>query len=130
MWAVARYDFRLTDREFGELTLPQFWELWKRRSVEFRRNCYLHGITASAVYNVHRTEQKQHIFSPFDFSVPKSAEEEQRDEIIATLKKTSVPVLLQHPDRIPELKQNYINKLTEQGIRDPEEIVKEVFGDN
>jgi hypothetical protein len=129
MWVFARYWFRLTLEEFGELTMPEFWELWEQRQIEFRRNCFLQGITTSAVYNVQRSDSKQHVFTPFDFSVSRSAEEEQRDAIVLMLKKTTAPLRSDHPDRIPEAREKCLLDLKNRGVEDADNIVAEVFGD-
>lgn len=126
MWAVARYDFGLSDEEFGKLTPPQFWRLWERRTVNFRRQCYLHGITAAATYNVRRTDWKQDVLSPMDF-VPRSVSDSERDEYISHLTKLkdTMPA-----SKLPEAKQAYLRTLQEKGRQDAEEIIAEVFGED
>lgn len=116
----------MAEGEFRKLTLPQFWLLWQRRMAEFRRQCYLQGLTASAVYNVSRTEKKQHVFSPFDF-VPRNAdaEKERRDEIVLTFKRLYADL---RPHQIPEAKTAWANRLAELGRADVEEIIAEIFG--
>jgi len=129
MWVFARYWFRLTLEEFGNLTLPEFWELWEMRAAEFKRSAFLQGITASAVYNVHRADPKQPVLTPFDFYNSRSAEEMQRDEIVLMLKQTTAPLRVDHPEHIPEAREKCLRDLESRGLTDAEGIVAEVFGE-
>lgn len=129
MWVFARYWFGLTLEEFGDLTLPEFWDLWEMRALEFKRSAFLQGITASAVYNVQRTDPKQPVLTPFDFSSSRSAEETQRDEIVLMLKQTTAPLRVDHPERIPEAREKCLRDLKARGLADAEGIVAEVFGE-
>jgi hypothetical protein len=123
MRAIARYDFGLNDEEFGRLTLPEFHDLWERRRINFRRQIYLHGLVASAVYNGRRTDWKQHVFSPFDF-IPRSAEDTQHDEIVLALRGELASL---KPDEIPLARERWFQTLTEKKVANVEEILLEVF---
>lgn len=129
MWVFARYWFGLTLEEFGVLTLPEFWELWEMRALEFRRSCFLHGISASAIYNVNRFDTKQPFLTPFDFSSSRPAEETQHDEFVQMLKQTTAPLRVDHPDRIPEAREKCLRDLLSRGVPRAQEIVDEVFGE-
>jgi hypothetical protein len=120
---VARYDFGFTDEQFGRLTSPQFWALWDRRAVNFKRSCYQHGLTAAAVYNVNRSDDKQHVFTPFDF-IGKSADDAERDEILMLFKRIKGEL---SASQLPEAKQAWTKKLTELGRADVFEIISELF---
>jgi hypothetical protein len=120
---MARYDFGLSDREFGRLTLAEFRGLWDRREIAFKRDCYLQGIVASAVYNSRRTDSSQDILTPFSF-VPRPAEDCQHDEIVMTLR-AELSVLT--PEQIPLARQKWFETLTQQKIPRVEEILLEVF---
>jgi hypothetical protein len=67
LWAVARYDFGLSWKEFEELTPKMFQALGKRRVVAQRYERYAHALTASAVYNTSRTKEDQPMLEAFDF---------------------------------------------------------------
>ena len=123
MWAVARYDFGLTDSAFGRLTPTQFWALWERRAANFKRQSYLHGLTSAAVYNVNRTDEKQHVFSPFDF-IGKSSEDAEVDEIVQMFKRVKAEL---KTSQLPEARQAWTKKLTELGRTDVREIISELF---
>lgn len=123
MWAVARYDFGLTDEEFGELTVPQFWLLWQRQQMTFRRDCYLAGIQASATYNVHRTEQKQRVFTAFDF-VPQTADDAEKEDIVHLLTGWKSQ-LKASPAKVREVMRE---KIAEMGRNDADEILDRVLG--
>jgi len=72
--------------------LANFWLLWERKQVAFNRSCYLAGIVASSVYNVHRVNDKQHFFEPIEF-VPRPQEDAKREEIIMCLCKAKNELL-------------------------------------
>lgn len=129
MWVFARYWFGLTLEQFGALTMPEFWELWEMRALEFRRWCFLQGIPASAIYNVNRVDTKQPFLTPFDFSSSRSAEETQHDEFVQMLKQTTAPLRVDHPDRIPEAREKCLRDLQSRRVPHAQEIVDEVFGE-
>lgn len=97
--------------------------MWDRRAIAFQRECYLHGLPASAAYNSRRTNSSQAIISPFDF-IARSAEENQHDEIILMLRSelSSIP-----PEHIPAARQKWFETLTKNGVPDVEGILLEVF---
>jgi hypothetical protein len=123
MQAVAFYDFRLTEEQFGRLTPLQFWALWDRRAAAFRQQCYLQGIVASAVFNSQRTDSKQHLFDCWDF-VPRSRDEAQREEIVLMLRQqlNNIPA-----DHQQAARRKWEEKLQEIGRADTEEILTQVF---
>lgn len=86
LWAFGLLDLRLSDEAFGRLTLPQFWKLWDRRQMIFKRQCYLAGIGAAAIYNVNRTSPEQQVFNPDDF-VPRSQAEAERENLVRSIRK-------------------------------------------
>lgn len=124
MWAVARYDFGLTHEEFGRLSLAQFAALWDRRSCDWKRSCYLQGIIASCIYNVHRTKDSDHIFSAQDF-VPRPATESERDEIVWQLKK--LPFQTMPEQERQQAKATWKEKLLALGRKDVDVILDSVF---
>jgi hypothetical protein len=124
MWVFARYWFGLTLEEFGELTPKDFWDLWQQRQVEFKRNCYLQGITASMIAAAHGAEN----ITPFDF-IGKTAEEVQRDAIVRTLQKTHNELQRVFPERLPQARISCLANLQSRGIPNAEKIIEEVFGE-
>jgi hypothetical protein len=123
MKAVATYDFRLRDEEFGRMTPQIFWELWERRETAFKRQSYLHGIVAAAVYNVQRSSASQHLFEPTDF-VPRSPESSRREELILIFRKelNSIPA-----GKHADARRAYEETLKKMGRTDTDEIMTEVF---
>jgi hypothetical protein len=91
--------------------------------MAFRRGCYQHGLIASAVYNVNRTDDKQHVFTPFDF-IGKSPDDAERDEILMMFKRVKSEL---SASQLPNAKQAWTKKLTELGRADVFEIISELF---
>lgn len=92
MWAIARFDFGIEEREIGRLTLGEFDALRKRHTERDHRAQILAGIIASTVWNA-RPFQKEGTepasvldFCP-DLREPKAAqtEEEMIEEIIKAM---------------------------------------------
>lgn len=68
MWAIAVYDFRLSDEQFWKLTPAQFWALSRRHDHAVRHGDLHAGIIASTVANCNRDpKRKKEPFSPRDF---------------------------------------------------------------
>jgi hypothetical protein len=124
MWVFARYWFRLTIEEFGELTTGDFWDLWEQRQVEFKRQQYLAGINASMT----AAANGAHNITPFDF-VGKTADEAQRDELILMFKKMRTELEQVCPERLPQAKIDCLSNLQQKGVPFAEEIVDQVFGE-
>ena len=78
LWAVARYDLGLSDREFGELTSVEFEALLDRRTEERNRAQLNAGIVAAAICNAFRGQDSKPV-SPIDF-VPDYKEKAQRPQ--------------------------------------------------
>ena len=124
MWDFARYWFRLTLDEFGDLTPKDFWDMWQQRQIEFKREQYLQGIVASIIAAAHGTDN----ITPFDF-VGKTADEAQRDEIVLALKKSHQMTATYAPEKLPQERAAILSRLKAQNIPDAEGIVVEVFGE-
>ncbi|HEV7675085.1 MAG TPA: hypothetical protein VGQ12_11200 [Candidatus Angelobacter sp.] len=122
MKAVAIYDFRLSERAFWRLSLTEFWLLWKRHIVAFKRMCYVGGIAGASAFNARRTEHSQHIFEPMDF-VHRPAEETQHDEIVLMLREQLMDL---KPEHHAWARKTMAENLTAKGL-DAEEILLEVF---
>lgn len=53
-WAVAIYDFRLTEEQFLDLTPAKFRALSKRHEHHNQLEDYRAGVIASLLFNIHR----------------------------------------------------------------------------
>jgi len=53
-WAVAIYDFKLTEEQFFDLTPAKFRALGKRHELRNQLEDYRAGVIASLLYNIHR----------------------------------------------------------------------------
>lgn len=93
MWAIARLDFGIEEREIGRLTLGEFDELRKRQVEREHKAQILAGIIASTVWNA-RPFQKEGTkpASVLDFcpdlrekQTGGQTEEEMIDEIVKAL---------------------------------------------
>jgi len=123
MLASARYDLGLSVGEFGRLTPAEFWGMWERKRLAFKRACYLQGITAAACFNSRRSSDSQHIFDAGEF-VPRSLEQAQREEIVMTLRRE---LMMLKPAEIPLARKKWEETLTSVGIADVGQVLAEVF---
>jgi hypothetical protein len=115
----------LTLEQFGELTPLQFKALRERRHAEFRRSCYVAGITASLYANAHRKENTPPL-SPFDF-VPGRTPQSERDKLKHNVLSLFVSVEGASAESIADLRKRTIEKLKAQGYEDAEVILEEIF---
>jgi hypothetical protein len=124
MAIFARYWFHLNDAEFGDLTPGMFWDLWQQRQIDYKRQQYLQGITASMIAATHGAEN----VTPFDF-VGKTAVEAQREEVTLALKKSHLMLFNATPEAMAKARAACLSRLQAQNIPDAEDIVAEVFGE-
>ena len=59
LWAVARYDLRLTEEEFWRLTPRQFFALQDRWLNEVEIRDYHAALVATILANIHRPKTKK-----------------------------------------------------------------------
>lgn len=81
MWAIARFDFGLTDDEFGDLTYKLFDALVARKESEEKKQFMRTGMVASAVMNFSMCHPDKHV-SMMDF-VPGHEEKKDLDKMEA-----------------------------------------------
>ena len=127
---MARFDFSLTDEEFADLTPGQFKELAKRRNVRIRYERYANALTASAVYNVHRTGEDAPVVTAFDFvrDEEASAKLEKVREGKRYIKKVIGGLPMTTPrSRFIEVRRKAIADLQASGYNDPEALFDEVW---
>lgn len=124
MWAVSRYDYGLTDEEFGCLQLPQFWMLWDRHLESFKRLCYGAGLVAAAIYNCNRTESTQRLFSPIDF-IPQTLAETEKEELIEMLRKWASQIPSKSRSKA---RSEWKTRLVNMGRQDADEILEKALG--
>jgi hypothetical protein len=118
LWAVARYDFGLTNEQFGELTPAMFVALLERRWQEFRRGMYGQAVVAAQNYNLHRPEDAA-MLSAMDF-IPGSVntDDEKQEEV----RRNVMAWHSMHPDatseQIAALRTRVIAGLVKQGYEE------------
>jgi hypothetical protein len=80
LWAVCRYDLRLSERETGSLNLKEYDALLRRKQTEMNHERLNAGIVAAAVYNAApSTNENRKAVSPLDF-VPQWKAEVESEE--------------------------------------------------
>lgn len=80
LWAICRYDLRLSERETGRLNLKEYDALLRRRTTEMNHTRLNAGIIAAAVYNAApSTDEKRKTVSPLDFVPQWKAEVESQE---------------------------------------------------
>lgn len=79
LWAVARYDLRLSEEEFWRLIPVQFDALYRRHLEERRWANYRAGIIASTIANIFCKLSKP--IEPLDFFESKKYEQTPEDHL-------------------------------------------------
>jgi hypothetical protein len=136
MWAIAK-EWGFTDEEFGELSSAQFWTLWHRRSLSFQRECYLNGIIAACLLNVHRTSDQDRVFDAFDFvgkqsrTAAEAAEDAAAERLDAVVLHFRTALALLPPDKVQQAVTEIPHKLRKLGFseRDVAELRDEIVGE-
>jgi hypothetical protein len=114
--------------EFGRTTPGMFMALMKRQNVRFRHECYVGGIPASMVANVKRRKDDDKLWSPMDF-VPSQEREKKRDKLKKEIM-SIFGVMLEFnssPDAMDDARERIVERLTEAGNDNVDEIFDEVF---
>jgi isopentenyl diphosphate isomerase/L-lactate dehydrogenase-like FMN-dependent dehydrogenase len=104
--------------------------LMQRKNVQHKHDCYIAGITASMVANVHRREEDDKIFGPYDF-VPQPIEDAERDELKNNILSLFgiVGYSKMAPEKIEKLRVSTVERLVKAGYEreDIEELFEETF---
>ena len=129
MWAWARYDFGLSDEEFGDLTPGEFNALCTRRNIRIRYERYANAITAAAVYNVNRRSSDDAIVSAFDF-VRDEQESEKQERLLKAKKfvRQALALPLGTPrEKFLEVRIKVVADLKASGYDNATQIVDDCF---
>jgi isocitrate lyase len=124
---MAKYDFGIaTFEEFGRMTPGMFMALQKRHAVQFKHDCYLGGIGASATLNSRRQKDTDKIWDPFDF-VPDAEQDTRRAELKRNVT-ALFAMLMSNPNTNKDaVRTKIIAKLTKAGHTNVSEVFDEVF---
>ncbi len=133
LWAVARYDLRLSLEEFEDLTPLTFQALCKRRNLKFKMDRYAAAIPASAIYNVNRASTDAPLIEPMDFVREPDPYREQSSEIKKAIRHSlrqllAMPCKGQRPvslEQLQDVRTRFINNLKAQGRDDAEALFDE-----
>jgi hypothetical protein len=126
---MARYDFLLSDEEFGDLTPGEFNALCKRRNIRIRYERYANALTAAAVYNCNRSDADSPVVTAFDF-VRDDHDVEKREKLLKAKRfmKQSLALPLGTPrEKFLEIRLKVIDDLKASGYANAEQIVNESF---
>lgn len=86
LWAIARYDLKLSDREFWDLSADQFSALLKRRSIELERQDFHAAQICCTLANIFR-DKKSKAYQPADFMPnPKRKTKQTPDQMLEIVK--------------------------------------------
>lgn len=122
---MAVYDFGLSSAEFGRMTPGMFAALAERRAYRFRKENYLAGVAASAVYNANRGKDSP-VVSAYDF-VPVPAADAEREEAKNNIRSFFAMVDIKSAEQARQMRTKAIEGLRADGYADAEEIFAEVF---
>lgn len=67
MWAIAKYDLRLLDSEFWDLSLAQFMMLIKRHHEKQKAEMFKVGVIGATLYNVAPRGKNAKVITPENF---------------------------------------------------------------
>lgn len=86
LWAIGRYDLRLSEEEFWDLSWEQLEALIERHSNSVEREDYHAALICAVLANIHRAKSTS-VFKPSDF-MPKTKEEQKQtpDQMLETVK--------------------------------------------
>lgn len=83
MWAVARYDLKMTEEEFLDSTPAQFFALVERRNLEKQEADYRAGVIASNIVRVFCDKNESKRYTPAFFFPSLKTEKERKAESLA-----------------------------------------------
>lgn len=132
MWALCRAEYGISCEEFQELTLAQIEALEERRAITVRHARFNAALISSTLVNLNRPPDSEAL-SPFDFlaGYERDPEEEERRAARNAVKKAVAIAFteMRHlpPERIQAEKVAMIARMREDGVDDPEELIREVF---
>jgi hypothetical protein len=99
-----------------------------RQKQQFKYDKYLAAIPASAVYNVNRSSLDIPTIDPIDFVRDRDPREEEVKEIKVMIKHTISELPSgTTPEKYQMVRKHLIDKLTENGVKDAEEIFDECW---
>lgn len=130
MWAIARYDLRLSWEEFEEITPKMFWALCKRRNIRLKYERYAHAMTTAAVYNTLRSKADDPVVRPFDFVMDdeQTASREQRKKFWRYAQQAIAKLPMNTPrETLLEKRRLAIADLRASGCKEPETFFDEVW---
>jgi hypothetical protein len=115
-----------------ELTLAQLEALEERRMIAVRHQRFNAALVASAIINVHRMADAPAI-SPFDFlaGYERDPEQEEKEKLRASVKRTIAFAFAQMfgktLEQVQAEKIKMIDRMRDNGIEDPEGLIREVY---
>ena len=87
LWAVARYDLRLSDDEFWNMSYDEFQALLQRRNFEIERQDYHAALICSTLANIFRSgKSRAYKVSDFMPGKPKQKRKQSPKEMVEILK--------------------------------------------
>lgn len=134
MWATCRHDHGLTWTEFQDITLAQYEALEERRMIAVRHSRFNAALTASVVFNAHRSEDSEPL-SPFDFlpGFERDPDEEEAEKLRKSAKHAIAVAFSEMGElsahNVQVEKARMIHRMKANGVEDPEELIREVFPD-
>lgn len=113
--------------DFEDCTPLMFHALCQRKRIRYKYERLAHAITASAVYNVHRTQDSP-IIAPIDFVTEQTPEQAE----LAEIKKVIKTAIFAAPsgtsrEMLLKTKKNVIASLNARGRTDSEKIFDECW---
>jgi hypothetical protein len=136
---VCKTEHGITWAEFQELTLAEFEALENRREIRIRHARFNAALTTSVIFNANRPADSRPV-SPFDFlaGFEDNEGEKEREEKRRSIKRSVALAFIEmrnldgsrlNSDQVQDEKRKMIERMKENGVEDPEEIIREVYPD-
>jgi hypothetical protein len=114
--------------------LAEFEALEERRMVEIRHARFNAGLTAAMIYNANRSADSEPLevwdFLPGFEQDPLEAEaEKHRKELKRAVSQALCRVATEPMEKVQEVRAYLIARIRDNGIEDPEGLIREVFPD-
>lgn len=131
---MCRRDHGLTWTEFERLTLAELEALEERRAIEVRHARFNSALIASAIINSRGTSEDGEPVSPFDFLAgfetdPEEAEKAKLRKSVKHAVRLAFTQMRGTPEEVQAEKAAMITRMTDNGIEDAEELIREVYPD-
>jgi hypothetical protein len=127
-------EYRMTWDDFNGVTLPELESLEDRRNISIRHNRFNAALVATVLINANRAGDNEPV-SPFDFiaDFQRSPDEIEAEKLRKSIKSAIALAFVQMKgasrEEVLAEKAAMIQRMTNNGVEDPEGLIREVYPD-